>query len=57
VTFAVAAKKFFDLRPGQGLAAFLLEIRQLSPKDVEEIRLELEKHFGESVEAKPAGDA
>ena len=56
MTFAVAAKKFFDLRPGQGLAAFLLEIRQLSPKDVEEIRLELEKHFGEPIEVKPAGN-
>jgi len=56
-SFAVACKKFFGTKEGQGLSQFLAEIRQLSPQDVEEIRLELEKHFGEPVEAKQAGDA
>ena len=57
MTFAVACKKFFGAKEGQGLSAFLAELRRLSPQDIEEIKVELEKHFGEPVEAKPAGDA
>jgi len=56
-SFAVACKKFFGTKEGQGLSAFLAEIRQLSSQDVEEIRAELEKHFGEPIEVKPAGNA
>ena len=57
MTFAVACKKFFGAKEGQGLSAFLAELRRLSPQDIEEIKVELERHFGEPVEAKPAGDA
>jgi len=56
-SFVVACKKFFGTKEGQGLAAFLAEIRQLSPQDIEEIREELERHFGEPVEIKSTGDA
>ena len=48
--FVVACQKFFGKRQEQTLSQLLEEVRQLTPKDREEMKPELEKALGVEIE-------
>lgn len=52
-SFVVCLKKFFGLKPNQTLKEFVVEVKQLSPQDREELTEMLEKEGYEVDEAVP----
>lgn len=46
ISFLVAAKKFFGLKPGQGLGDFRDEVNCLTDADKDELRPLLSAEFG-----------
>jgi len=46
MAFVIACKKFFGMRPGDTLKEFAIEIKALTPKDREEMAIELARELG-----------
>jgi hypothetical protein len=49
VSFIIACKRFFGLKPGQGLTDFNQEVKALTPKDRGELSEMLAVELGEPV--------